>query len=80
MLPTVSVLLNKVIPLELLGFWIFSVISILKKLENTLFQKLDQFLSSGEGGDIHSVDWRERGVSPPHLRLETNPVSETCIP
>jgi hypothetical protein len=57
MLPTVSVLLNKVIHLELMGFWAFSFIKSLKKTGEHIFQKLDPFLSSGEGGDTHTVDW-----------------------
>jgi hypothetical protein len=33
---------------ELLGFWTLFIIQYSKKLENTMFQKLDLFLSSGE--------------------------------
>jgi hypothetical protein len=41
---------------ELLGFWTLSINRFSKKLENTPFQKLDLFPSSGEGGgDTYNV-------------------------
>jgi hypothetical protein len=66
MLPTVSVLLNKAIPLELLGFGLRPSSVFLKKLENTMFiRNWISFCPQVRGGDNYSVDWRERGGSPP---------------
>jgi hypothetical protein len=67
-------------------YWDFGLCpssDILKKLENTTFRKLDLFPSSGEGETLTLLGSLERAnfipvieVSPPHLRTETDPVSE----
>jgi hypothetical protein len=36
--------------LELLSFWTLSIVQYSKQFENTSFQKLDLFRSSGQGG------------------------------
>jgi hypothetical protein len=46
---------NKFGNLKLLGVWTLSIVWYSKKLENTMFQKLDLFPSSGERGDTYSV-------------------------
>jgi hypothetical protein len=46
---------NEFVNLKLLGVWTLSIVWYSKKLENTTFQKLDLFPSSGERGDTYSV-------------------------
>jgi hypothetical protein len=55
-------------------------------IENTTFRKLDLFPSSGEGEDTcSSIDLgpskgpNKVGVLHPHLRTETDPVSEISV-
>jgi hypothetical protein len=70
------------------NYWISGLCPSSGILENTTFLKLDLFLSSGEWGR-HLLCWdhwlrlalskgpNRVGVSPPHLRTETNAISET---
>jgi hypothetical protein len=45
---------------ELLGFCTLFIIQYIKKLENTMFQNLDLFLSSGEGETLTMLGPLER--------------------
>jgi hypothetical protein len=48
---------------ELLGFWTSSIVRIKKKLENTMFRKLDLLSSSGKAGDTYSVGFLSAEVN-----------------
>jgi hypothetical protein len=77
---------------ELMVFLDFVHRPVFQEAENTTFRKLDLFPSSGEGGrNTYSLgsstksspqslflrDRSEQMSSSPHLRTETDPVSET---
>jgi hypothetical protein len=70
-----------------LGFLTSSIIQYSRTQKNTPFQKLDVFPSSGEGcetpnllGPLERAYLNHCPVSPtPHLRMETDPVSETFV-
>jgi hypothetical protein len=62
---------------ELMDFWTLLIVQYSKKLDNTAFQKLYLFLSLGGRGETPPSKGPNRvGVSLPHLRMETDPVSE----
>jgi hypothetical protein len=63
-------------------YWVFGLCPSSGILKNTTFQKLHLFLSSGERWeDTYSIwlEWTQqsRCLPTPHLRTETDAVSET---
>jgi hypothetical protein len=55
-----------------LDYWVFGRFPSSGILKNTTFRKLDLFPSSGE----KVVTQQSMCLSPPHLKTETDPVSE----
>jgi hypothetical protein len=68
------------------NYWVFGLFLLSGILENTTFRKLDLFPSSGEGGEktptqlgpLERANLNPCLVPHLHLRMETDPVSETC--